>query len=421
MPGVVGLRLWGCLLLGTATLANPWLVPWLYATRPTSLGSWLPAEAAAGILGLLLLVSAGRAAAALQRSGYGAVLSLSNLALAGLVTFVAIEAVFRVYLGLQIGMKRGLLYGTELARVYRSLSQDEKHGYVTFEPHQEGVFVRSLEDPARKIHVRINNLGFRGRDVTRTKPENTTRIVTLGASSTFGFKDADDETYPYYLERMLRERFGGSRRFEVINLGIAHLTSTQIGNLFEGEALPLDPDIVTFYEGVNDTKLAWTLPFARIGSYLLAVRLLETWVEQTTRTAESNHEDLGRWVEGRSELFLRNLDRILAACRARGIPFFVISQQAQSKLLEDLRGVTYEDEWRLVHERFARGEDVGYRGRLFLIHHKIMGDLRDWVGQRHALFIDGIAALDPRRDTLTSWVHLDAEGNRILARAIADR
>jgi len=54
------------------------------------------------------------------------------------------------------------------------------------------------------------------------------RVVTLGASSTFGFHNRDDQTYPRQLENLLNQEARGSTRYEVINLGIPHLTSDEI-------------------------------------------------------------------------------------------------------------------------------------------------------------------------------------------------
>lgn len=85
-------------------------------------------------------------------------------------------------------------------------------------------------------------------------------MVTLGASSTFGYYTRDDETYPHYLERYLSQRLAAGSRAEVINLGIPHLRSEEILALFRAEGLPLDPDVVTVYLGANDS--ARTLPLS---------------------------------------------------------------------------------------------------------------------------------------------------------------
>src|SRR4051794_34635657 len=42
------------------------------------------------------------------------------------------------------------------------------------------------------------------------------------------------------------------KAFEVINLGIPHMTTWKIYSILMEEALPLHPDVVTFYEGVNN-------------------------------------------------------------------------------------------------------------------------------------------------------------------------
>ena len=94
--------------------------------------------------------------------------------------------------------------------------------------------------------------GFAVEKFDETKKPGVTRIITLGSSSTFGYYDRDNETYPYYLEQILNKALRSTGRFEVINLGIPHLRSEEILSLFQAEAIPLRPDVVTFYEGVND-------------------------------------------------------------------------------------------------------------------------------------------------------------------------
>ncbi len=68
--------------------------------------------------------------------------------------------------------------------------------------------------------VGINEQGFRGRNFGPKSP-GVVRVVTLGASSTFGFYNRDHETYPHQLEQVLNERCD-SQHFEVLNLGIPH-------------------------------------------------------------------------------------------------------------------------------------------------------------------------------------------------------
>jgi hypothetical protein len=111
-------------------------------------------------------------------------------------------------------------------------------------------------ETGESFDVMINSRGFRGRDFADQKEPGVIRIVALGASSTLGYFDRDDETYPVYLEQMLNNKYSGELRFEVINMGIPHLTAENIYALFLDEVIQLNPDVVTFYEGNNDVDFA---------------------------------------------------------------------------------------------------------------------------------------------------------------------
>ena len=99
--------------------------------------------------------------------------------------------------------------------------------------------------------VTINSLGFRGEEFSKAKPSGVYRIVALGGSTTYGIGLYDDETYPYYLQKELRARLG-TDKIEVINAGLVSGTSAESLSRFLLRVLPLDPDMVIFYEGYND-------------------------------------------------------------------------------------------------------------------------------------------------------------------------
>jgi hypothetical protein len=56
----------------------------------------------------------------------------------------------------------------------------------------------------------------------------------------------------------------------------------------------------------------------------------------------------------------------------------------------------------------------------FLIHARLMRDLRNWAGKNKLPFVDIISLLDQERQHLVSWVHLDAYANGLVADALAD-
>ena len=99
--------------------------------------------------------------------------------------------------------------------------------------------------------VTINSYGFRGKEFDITKAPGTFRIVALGGSTTYGIGLEEDGTYPYHLEKVLQERLG-TDKVEVINAGLVSATTAESLSRFLLKVVPLDPDMVIFYEGYND-------------------------------------------------------------------------------------------------------------------------------------------------------------------------
>ena len=53
--------------------------------------------------------------------------------------------------------------------------------------------------------VTINSEGFRGPEITKSKPDNTFRIFTVGGSTTIGAGVLDHQTYPFYLQEKFHD------------------------------------------------------------------------------------------------------------------------------------------------------------------------------------------------------------------------
>jgi lysophospholipase L1-like esterase len=360
------------------------------------------------------------------------------------IPVMALEVGFRIYFAHQLGSSM-LFYGTSLNR---EKSGDAHSGdmnvlgsYHKYHPHQER-FTRDYET-RRLIRATINGRGFRGREFEKQKDPHTIRVVTLGASSTFGFSNRDDETYPYLLEQLLNQEHPGGDRVEAMNFGIPHLTSAQIVALFEAEALPLNPDVVTFYEGINNTskstvwwkkvkparnvvreKLRKVSPLRRsfvwMRDHFITVVLADGFLKKQ-RHITFTEADYEAHAQGKSENFLRDVSAIYDECQRRGITFIVANQQAKSLLIdrEDIKGVTYKEEVELVRRNLAENKRITDQELYFLTHDVLMTDLEKWAKANHVPFVDVIGVLDQRRDCLLSWVHLTPEGNRIVAAAFA--
>lgn len=88
---------------------------------------------------------------------------------------------------------------------------------------------------------RLNELGLRGPEVDRIPSDERMRIVTLGASETFGLYESADAEWPRALERELN---GQGVVSEVLNGAIAGMTpGAQLRHL-RHRLIPLAPDVV---------------------------------------------------------------------------------------------------------------------------------------------------------------------------------
>lgn len=370
--------------------------------------------------------------------GKRALFSLATL----LISLVAVELGVRVIFALRVG-PTVLLHGLKSAQLSVDSSvehPDHRVGpYAKYTPHQ--LRVDRDHESGELFQVRINSRGFRGEDVAPEKPPGVVRVVTLGASSTFGYYSRDEQTYPRLLEQILNERSHGALRFEVVNLGIPHSTSTNLVALFLAEALPLQPDVVTFYSGINDmhdrlnppavttdvrgrlkSNTAIRSSYRWIRDHLLSVQLADGLLFSGTRDRYAKEQVAGHAV-GKSERFLANTALILQESRDRDIEFIVATQQAQSQILGDrqtLAGVSYSDEVAMVQAKLDREGWVTRRERDLVTHSVLMEELRAWARAEGVPLVDIVEVLDRDRDVLLSWVHLDAKGNRMIAESFAD-
>jgi lysophospholipase L1-like esterase len=368
------------------------------------------------------------------------------------LSLLLLEAGLRGVMTIRMGPKV-LFYGTSH---YRRRTDDAtawvtdnklETGFGTYTKYLPNDHKFDVDDATgEKFQVAINRHGFRGKDYEIEKAPGTIRVVTLGASSTFGYYDRDTETYPYLLEERLTELTQGRISFEVINLGIPHLTSRQILALLHAEALPLHPDVVTFYEGINDAsqtpKDVWTQkvhePPQTVGGkfraglsslfllrklygeardHLLVVSLFDNAVLGNVLTYSKS--DYEQHIAGKAEEFISNVSAMRDACRETGIVFIVLKQQARSMSIHDVKGVTYEQEVALIQQKLDRTNAITHQEMAFLTHRLLTDSLEAWAHAENVPFLDVMELLNHDRDVLLSWVHLSPRGNRMIADALA--
>ena len=106
--------------------------------------------------------------------------------------------------------------------------------------------------PRFKGLVRINNLGFRGEDVSLEKTPGTYRIAILGDSITFGRYLSEESVYPRVLEEQMNSPGKYPRPVEVINAAFSGRDTWEELALLEHRVLPLNPDLVVLQICLND-------------------------------------------------------------------------------------------------------------------------------------------------------------------------
>ena len=115
--------------------------------------------------------------------------------------------------------------------------------------------------------IRINNLGFRGHDVTPDKPPSLYRIAILGDSIAFARGYAEKDIFPAILERNLNAGNYG-KDFEVVNASLSGRDTWEECAILEHRVLALKPDLVILQICLNDhVRLPFPKKDATVGIF----------------------------------------------------------------------------------------------------------------------------------------------------------
>lgn len=100
---------------------------------------------------------------------------------------------------------------------------------------------------------KLDSLGFRGPDISVTPAPGVVRIVTAGASETFGLYEAANKEYPRQLEDSLRARVAESCRgeeapkVEVVNGALPGMALPSLTHHLARVIAPIHPSVVVIY------------------------------------------------------------------------------------------------------------------------------------------------------------------------------
>jgi hypothetical protein len=264
-----------------------------------------------------------------------------------------------------------------LADIYAP-DADPRIGYTLKPNHTGEAFGAALT---------TNSLGFRGREWSQAKAPGTLRIALLGDSHGFGYGITIEQTFGELLAQRLQARLG--RPVEVLNCSVIGYNTGQELAALEGKVLQLQPDLVMVLTCSNDADPAlWADRdgFLRQGGkgdethrdnvladwrqrglyrfqrqvfghsrFLLWLRI--QWYRWSMRRGAQEGE-AGRNVDGSAgwmqpvgdgpvDEALRDpvytpLAAMVERCRARGIPFALLSFNGQSNWRATLRALAAE-------------------------------------------------------------------------------
>src|SRR3989442_1201395 len=99
----------------------------------------------------------------------------------------------------------------------------------------------------------MNRFGWRGPDLELNKDGRTVRIAFVGASTTVA-PSYLPFSYPEFIGHWLNLWIRGRHpqtRVEVINAARTGIDSSSIAAIVQQEVVPLEPDLVVYYEGAN--------------------------------------------------------------------------------------------------------------------------------------------------------------------------
>lgn len=256
----------------------------------------------------------------------------------------------------------------------------------------------------------INNLGFRGPDVSIEKAEGTFRVLALGDSVAFGYGVPARRTFVSQLEILLNAQNPG-RKFEGLNSGVSGYNTIQELALLNEVGLSLSPDLVVlgycpndilvtpivfrdgdryvFYQpnaaepGVYNATLIRVSALYR--TWLMAFELVKAKRDGTLR----KHAGLKGRTENDREGSLRALREMAAVLREQKIPFIcVIFPYLDQPFLD------YPKNLRKVHiDARTTLEEEG-------VH--VIDLLREWADMNH---------VDLKRDSSRDYVHPNWRGH----------
>ena len=113
---------------------------------------------------------------------------------------------------------------------------------------------------------------------------------------------------------------------------------------------------------------------------------------------------------------------IISAARSRGVRVILVKQPMTSRFNEIQVGYSrsYEEEYRQMLNKLNETGELSPVEFQLLAHHSVVTGLEALAKEENLEILDNVALVDRNRRLMASYVHLTAEGNLVLARALKE-
>lgn len=291
------------------------------------------------------------------------------------------------------------------------LSRLERRGTIRTDDKDDAALYVPTDILERKTVAGVDTWFFGGTDQLRgrvsvEKPADTYRILCVGGSFIMGFPytKADMTTpgfagIPHWLSLELAARYP-SRRFEVINLGIAGQNSTRVAELVE-RFLAVRPDLVVVESGNNEGQTAPSAFSRALHQWILyrvMKKALVAPVADSRRPLFTPQDPDIRLIE---ETYRGNLRRIVQACTGRKVPLILATlpinlrfhgfsndpvpnsaTESDDPLLIEGKALLSDGEYRKAREKLLQSRD-----QIFATYYLALSyDLQDQFDQARDLY-----------------------------------
>lgn len=300
----------------------------------------------------------------------------------------------------------------------------------------------------------IDAAGFRGDGITVDRVPGTVRIFALGGSTTLGISNPYDASYPAILQALLRKRHPGVA-IDVENAGATWYTTAHSLVNYQLRVRQFDPDIVVFFEAINDLVRSFSPPWWAKGdfqpdySHYLGpyIRFTGPDVEFLDGpTSWLTWRIVKRWMLGEPSPYNQrdpdNVAKMAARMHPTDQPAFR-SLPSFKRFYETLVEAVLADHHRLI----MASQPFIYRTTLTADERRLLwfppllcadhgtypsveamvrgmeaynAAARDLAAAHHVPFLDFEAAVPKTPDYFSDDVHLRQAANAILAKTVAD-